>query len=38
MEDVLKMNFLFTLTHKSFEVENKKISEFYEYRRYNFGK
>lgn len=35
MEAVLKQNFLFTLTHKSFELENKKIREYYDYRRYN---
>jgi hypothetical protein len=35
MEEVLKLNFLFTLTHKGFEIENKKISEYYDFRRFN---
>lgn len=26
----MKLNFIFTLTHKSFELENKKIAEYYE--------
>jgi hypothetical protein len=35
MESVLKLNILFTLTFKSFEIENKKIREYYDWRRYN---
>lgn len=37
MEDVLKLNFIFTLTHRSFELENKKVKEWYEYKRFNLG-
>jgi hypothetical protein len=33
----MKLNFLFTLTHKSFELENKKIREYYDFRRYNLS-
>jgi hypothetical protein len=35
IEGIFKLNFVFTLTHKSFEVENKRIFEFYEYNKYN---
>lgn len=37
MESVFKLNLLFTLTHRSFELENKKIKEYYDFVRYNIG-
>jgi len=37
IEQVMQTNFVLTLTHRSFEIENKKLYEFYEYGRYNTG-
>jgi hypothetical protein len=35
--DVVKLNFMFTLTHRSFEIENKKLAEYYDFRRYSIN-
>lgn len=35
MESIAKLNFIFSLTYKSYELENKAISEYYDYKRFN---
>jgi hypothetical protein len=35
IEKLFEVNFILTLNHKAFELENKKKAEFYDYRRYN---
>lgn len=35
IEAIFEMNFVFILNHKSFELENKKIKEWYDWRRFN---
>lgn len=37
IEQLTKLNLLFLLTHKGYEIENKKIYEFYEFRRFNMN-
>lgn len=34
----MKLNFLFTITHKAYELENKKIAEWYDNRRFTYTK
>lgn len=38
MPEVLKMNFLFTLMHRAFELENKKTAEYYDSGRYTINR
>jgi hypothetical protein len=35
METIFKTNFILTLNHKAFELENKKVKEYYDFRRFN---
>ena len=38
IEPILKMNFIFALTFKSCEIENKQIFEYYDRDRYNINR
>jgi len=35
LKDLFELNLNFFLTHKAFEIENKNMYEFYEYKRFN---